>query len=94
MGGALGDGLVGLAEILAALGVADERSLDPELEQHPRRDLAGERALVVPVDVLGVHRDAAGDRFAQRCERRAHDDVDARRRVERGAEVLRLGAAS
>ena len=40
-----GDRLVGLAEELAPLRVADERALDAELEQHRRRDLAGEGAL-------------------------------------------------
>ena len=32
---ALGDGLVGLAEVLAPLGVADDRPVDAELAQHP-----------------------------------------------------------
>ena len=36
--------LVGLAEELAALGVAEDDRLDAELDQHRRRDLAGEGA--------------------------------------------------
>ena len=47
-----GDRLVGLAEVLPPLGVADERAGDAELEQHRRRDLAGVRALAAPVHVL------------------------------------------
>ncbi len=69
--------LVGLAEVLAPLGVPDDRALDAELEQHRRRDLARERALVRPVDVLGVDGDSAPDRGRERRERRADDDLDA-----------------
>ena len=36
---------VGLAEQLAALGVAEDHAVDAELDQHRRRDLAGEGAL-------------------------------------------------
>ena len=44
--------LVRLAEVLAPLGVADDRRVDPELAQHRRGDLAGEGALALPVHVL------------------------------------------
>ena len=37
-------GLVGLAEVAAALGVAEDDRLDVSLDQHRRRDLAGEGA--------------------------------------------------
>ena len=50
--------LVGLAEQLAALGVPGDHVGDVELGQHRRRHLAGERALLLPVAVLG----AEGDR--------------------------------
>ena len=50
------DGLVGLAEVLPPLGVADDRARDAELEQHRRRDLARVGALVGPVHVLGEDR--------------------------------------
>ena len=45
-------GRVGLAEVLASLGVADDRAVHPELPEHRRGHLAGEGALVGPVDVL------------------------------------------
>ena len=46
--------LVGLAEVAATLGVAEEDSLDAGLDQHRRRDLAGEGARAVLVHVLGA----------------------------------------
>ena len=54
--------LVGLAEHLAALGVAEHHAVDADLGQHRRRDLAGERPLGSLVHVLGVdgHPRAAG----------------------------------
>ena len=52
--------LVGLAEVLAALGVAEDDRVDVELDQHRRRDLAGEGARVLLVHVL------RGD-LARRC---------------------------
>ena len=55
--GTLRDALVGLAEELASLRVADDRAVDPELAQHRRGDLAGERALRLPVHVLRGDRD-------------------------------------
>ena len=79
-------GLVGLAEVLPPLGVADERALHAELEEHRRGDLAGVRPLELPVHVLGEHADLglpeARDRRLERRERRADDDVD-------GSESLR-----
>ena len=45
--------LVGLAEQLTPLRVADDRAVDAELEQHRGGDLAGEGALHLPVHVLG-----------------------------------------
>src|SRR3989304_4425075 len=71
--GALAHGLVRLAEELAALGVADDRAGDAELEQHPGGDLAGEGALGGPVDVLRVDRVAALARGRGRDARRADD---------------------
>ena len=79
--GAARDRLVGLAEPLAALRVADEGPVHAELAQHRRRDLARERTLGVPVAVLREHADlGAGERLHRRRERdvrRADDDVDA-----------------
>ena len=40
---------VGLAEQRAALGVADDHVLGAGLADHRRADLAGERALALPV---------------------------------------------
>jgi hypothetical protein len=55
------DHLVGLAEQLAALGVADDHVLRRRAWPASRgRHLAGERALLLPVAVLG----AEGDRDA------------------------------
>ena len=78
-------GLVGLTEVLAALGMADERPLDPELQQHRRRHLAREGPFELPVHVLGVDADVAFgaealDRRLEGHERRADDDVDVRER--------------
>ena len=78
--GAQADGLVGLAEELPPLGVADDRALDAELHEHRCRDLAGERALALPVHVLRGHRDiGAGEHLnggSERDVRRADDNVD------------------
>ena len=46
------DRLVGLAEALPSLGVADDRAVHAELFQHRRGDLAGVRAVRIPVHVL------------------------------------------
>jgi hypothetical protein len=60
--------------------VARQRAVDPDLEQHRRGDLSGERALVRPVDVLREHGDAAPgegvDGRVERRERRADGDLD------------------
>ena len=85
------DGLVGLAEVLAPLGVADDRAADAELEQHRRRDLAGEGALVGPVHVLGEDRSARStDGDVERRERRA----ERRRRRRRAPRTPRRTRAS
>src|SRR5262249_30714260 len=79
---AAGDGLVGLAEVLPPFRVADDRAGDAELTQHRRRDLACERTLVSPVDVLREDGDSVLDRRGKRCERRADHDVDTAGRIE------------
>ena len=71
------DARVGLAEVLPPLRVADDRAVDAELEQHRRRDLAGVRALGLPVHVLRVRREAGLDARVQRGVRRRDDRVDA-----------------
>ena len=63
---------------------------DAELEEHRSGDLAGERALGRPVDVLGVGGEAALDRGGEGRVRRAEHDVDALGRLERGGEGPRL----
>jgi hypothetical protein len=73
--------------------VADDGAADAELEQDRRRDLAGERPLVLPVDVLGVDRTAACDRGSERAEGRADHDIDSGRRLERGKELPSLARA-
>ena len=91
--------LVGLAEVLPALGVADDRAVDPELDQHRRRDLAGERALACPVAVLREHPDVRAreglHRLRERDVRRADRDVDVAevRLPQRAAELARLAWA-
>src|SRR3954452_7060550 len=82
---------VGLAEVLAPLGVPEHDAVDPELDEHRGRDLAGERALLGLVHVLGVHADPVR-RLAgrgQRGERHAHGHVDALARRDRGGELAR-----
>ena len=44
--------LVGIAEEPAALRVADDHVFRPRLAHHPGADLTGERALLLPVQVL------------------------------------------
>src|SRR5690606_6167844 len=51
------DGLVGLAEMLAALRVADDHVGNRELGQHRSRDLAGVGTFVLPEHVLGSETD-------------------------------------
>src|SRR2546426_2923337 len=93
------DLLVGLAELLPTLGVADEHVPAAELGQHRGRDLPGERAGCLPVGVLGAERDRTGrEQLAHGAERReggAQDDLDAARTPEpvahAGGERPRLG---
>ena len=76
--------LVGLAEVLAALGVAEHDAVDVELGEHRRRDLAGVGALGLVVHVLRVDLDARAarrvDHRLQRGERHADRDVGGRGR--------------
>ena len=75
-----------------ALGVADDHVLGAGLPQHRRADLAGERALLLPVQVLPGDADVGvarrfGDRV-QRRERRRHDDLDVVEVLDQAAELL------
>ena len=64
------DGRVGLAEQRPPLGVADDHVLGAGLADHRRADLAGERALALPVQVLRGDRDVAvARRFGRGVER-------------------------
>ena len=77
----LGQRAVGLVEVLAALGVAEDDAVDADLLEHRAAHLAGERALGRLVHVLRVDLDARAarrvDHGLQRGERRAHRDLDA-----------------
>ena len=77
---ALVDRLVRLAEVLAALGVADDHVLRAGIDEHPRGDLARIGALLLPVGVLGARLDlrtlARLDGGGDVDRRRAADDVD------------------
>src|SRR5664280_868208 len=72
-------GGVALAEVLPPLRVAGDHPAHPELGEHRRRDLAGERAAVLPVAVLGADRDLGAGRDqhgrGEQRERRADDDL-------------------
>ena len=89
-GRAASDALVRLAEELTPLRVPRQRAVDAELQEHPRRDLARERALVRPVDVLREHGDVApGERLDGRVEcreGRADGDLDALHAADRLAQ--------
>ena len=63
--------LVGLAEQLTPLGVADDHVLHVELGQHRRAHLAGERALVLPVAVLRAEPRSGAVGVDQRLQRAA-----------------------
>ena len=66
----VGHHLVGLAEQLAPLAVAADHVAHVELGEERRRHLAGERALVLPVAVLGAEgeRQVVGvDQRLDRC---------------------------
>src|SRR5436190_15113885 len=73
--------LVGFAEELPPLGVADDDVSDVELREHHRADLARVRACILPVAVLRAELERepiAVDERLQRAhvgERRAHDHV-------------------
>ncbi len=85
LGAERGDGppiheLVGIVEEPAALGVPDDHVLRARLAHHCGADLAGERALLLPVQVLSRHPNVRvasgfGDGM-QRGERRRDDDLD------------------
>ena len=51
------DGEIRFAEILAALGMADDDVLDAQVLQHVGGDLAGVGALLLKIHVLGAHGD-------------------------------------
>src|SRR5208282_3123467 len=51
------DGVIGLAEVLAAFGVSDDDVGDADGEQHGGVDLAGEGAFLLPVKILRADRD-------------------------------------
>ena len=80
--GAQVDRLVRLAEVLAALAVADDDVLRARVEQHPSRNLAGVRAGLLPVAVLSANADmrSGGCRDCGRHvdRRRAAHDLDVR----------------
>jgi len=71
-------GVIGFAEILAALGVANDDMLYSEAQQHGRRNLSRVSAFRFPVNVL--HSDGnvgalgAGERGVDAGIRRADDD--------------------
>src|SRR5205807_1258499 len=80
--GLLVDDLVGLAEVLAAFGVAGDDVPAFQAREHRRSDLAGPRAFVLPVTVLRAELDRRVVAFdesldcAQRSERRTYDRLD------------------
>ena len=78
----LGQRRVGLAEVLPPLRVAEQHAVHAQVEQHGRRDLAGEGALRRLVHVLGVDAQLRSrrsrHRLGQRRERHAHGHLDAR----------------
>ena len=78
--GAKAHRLVRLAEELPPLGVPDDRTGHAELEQHRRRDLARERPLELPVDVLRVDPNAAVRRRGPAASPRARRTAGRRRR--------------
>ena len=87
------DGVVGLAEQRAALGVADDHVARAGLAHHRRADLAGERALALPVHVLRGRRRsrclARGfSRGRERRERRRDRDVDAAHVLDQRAQIV------
>ena len=82
---ALVDGLVRLAEILTALAVTGDDVGRARVDDHARGDLAGERAVVLPVAVLGADADLGALRRGNGLE-----DVD-RRRAAHDLDLVRIG---
>ena len=86
------DGLVGLAEVLAALAVADDDVLRARVKQHPRRNLARVRAGLLPVAVLRADADVGSrsrrDRGGHVDRRRAAHDLDVREILRRLDDAL------
>src|SRR3954462_1794089 len=74
--------LVRLAEVLAALAVAEDHSVAAQLLEHGRADLAGEGALLLVVAVLGEELDGAAHQrllhLGERREGRRHRHLDLR----------------
>ena len=92
--------LVGLAEELAALGVAEHDAVDVELDRASRRDLAGERARFGLVHVLRVDLARASRAWSRPSPASAVNggqiaDVDARRQSDtRGSSAWMNSSAS
>src|SRR5918992_1325984 len=69
---------IGLSNVLPTLGVADDHVPDLERFQHRRGDLAGERPLLLPVDVLGPE----GEPEAVAVDQRLHTTERGERRTD------------
>ena len=86
------DDRVGLAEQTAPLGVADDHVLGAGFLDHRRRDLAGERALALPVEILRGDADVRVARGfghgVDRRERRRDDDLDVGDVLDDAAQLL------
>src|SRR5205807_1406172 len=84
--------LVGLVEISAPLGMADDHVFGPRLLEHRRADFAGERALALPMQILRGNRDVRvagglGHRMKS-SERRGHHDLDVGDVLHEAAQLL------
>ena len=79
------DHLVGLAENLATLAVADDHVLDVQLLQKDRRHFTSERTAVFPVTVLGT--DPEVEIFA--VDQRLHTPNIRERRVNTHVDLLK-----
>ena len=86
------DGVIGLAEVLAAFGVSDDDVGDADGEQHGGVDLAGEGAFLFPVEILRADGDVRalgrGDggvecrgRWGRRRFRRGRCRLDQRKEI-------------
>ncbi len=53
------DERIGFAQLMPALAVSEDHVLAAEIEEHRRADLAGERALLLGIEVLRSERDGA-----------------------------------